>query len=131
MAAVSTVELRDWLIQADIGTYGPNDTVPDAHLLDLTLWIRPERVLIPQDGMAHVYDYDPLIAGIEQLAADGHYETQERLITRMVALCARDEAVEALEVALRKTPVRRGSGSLGVRIHLDGEALQRWRAEQP
>jgi len=27
--------------------------------------------------------------------------------------------------------VRRGSGSLGVRIHLDGEALQRWRAEQP
>ena len=127
MTTWSTVELKDWVIQTDIGTYGPNDTVPDAHLLDLTLWIRPELVLIPHDGMAHVYDYDPLIAGIERLAADGHYETQERLITRIVALCARDEAIEALEVALRKTPVRRGSGSLGVRIHLDGEALQRWR----
>ena len=75
------VELKDLEIRADIGTYGPLDTVPDRHVLDLTLWIQPALVLIPEDGMSHVFDYDPLVVAIDRLAADGHYETQERLLT--------------------------------------------------
>jgi dihydroneopterin aldolase len=118
-----TVELKDLVIQTDIGTYGPGDTVPDAHVLDLTLWISPVLVLIEEDGMQHVFDYDPLIVDIERLAADGHYETQERLMTRIVGACARYPAIEAVEIALRKSPVRRGSGSLGVRAHVDGATL--------
>jgi dihydroneopterin aldolase len=37
LAAISYVELKDLQIAARIGTYGPDDVVPDAHLLDLTL----------------------------------------------------------------------------------------------
>lgn len=123
----STIELRDLRIEADIGTYGPDDTVPDHHWLDLTLEIRPERVLIDTDGMDRVFDYDPLVVEIDRLAADGHYETQERLMTRIVQACAACPDVIGLEIGLRKTPVRQGSGSLGVRLRMDAAALAPWR----
>lgn len=123
----TTIELRDLRIETDIGTYGPDDTVPDHHWLDLTLEIRPERVLIDTDGMDRVFDYDPLVVEIDRLAADGHYETQERLMTRIVQACAACPDVIGLEIGLRKTPVRQGSGSLGVRLRMDAAALAPWR----
>lgn len=121
------VELRDLRLNTDIGTYGPNDVVPDAHTLDLTLWLAPALVLIDQDGMANVFDYDPLVADIDRLAADGHYETQERLVTRIVHACAAYPAIEALDIGLRKSPVRQGSGSLGVRVSVDANTLSALR----
>ena len=121
------VELRDLRLNTHIGTYGPHDVKPDAHLLDLTLWLAPALVLIAQDSMAHVFDYDPLVAEIERLAADGHYETQERLITRIVHACAAYIEIEALDIGLRKSPVRRGSGSLGLRLHVDAHTLNTFR----
>ena len=121
------VELRDLQLNTDIGTYDPSDVVPDAHTLDLTLWLAPALVLIEQDGMANVFDYDPLVADIDRLAADGHYETQERLITRIVHACAAYPAIEALEIGLRKSPVRQGSGSLGVRVSVDEKTLSALR----
>jgi dihydroneopterin aldolase len=121
------VELRDLRLNTNIGTYGPNDVVPDAHTLDLTLWLAPALVLIEQDGMTHVFDYDPLVADIDRLAADGHYETQERLITRIVQACAAYPVIEALDIGLRKSPVRQGSGSLGVRVSVDAKTLSALR----
>jgi dihydroneopterin aldolase len=123
----SQIELKDFHLATRIGTYAPSDTVPDYHALDLTLWIDPALVLIAQDGMAHVFDYDPLVIEIERLAADGLYETQERLMTRIVQACAAYPAIQGLEIALRKFPVRAGSGSLGVRLSVDGAQLLRMR----
>lgn len=130
MTSSSTIELRDLALECRIGTYGPGDTVPDRHLLDLTLWIDPALVLIAHDGMAHVFDYDPLVAEIDRLARDGHYETQERLMTRIAGACAAQAQVQAMELLLRKSPVRNASGSLGVRLRLDGAALASLRATQ-
>jgi dihydroneopterin aldolase len=96
-------------------------------LLDLTLWIDPKLVLIPQDGMGYVFDYDPLIVEIDLIAADGHYDTQERLMTRIVNACAQYQAIHALEISLRKGPVRRGSGSLGVKVLVDQATLNSMR----
>lgn len=121
------IELKDLRLSTRIGTYTGDDTVPHYHALDLTLWISPQWVLIAQDGMAHVFDYDPLISQIEALAADGHYETQERLITRIVAACASHCAIQALDIGLCKFPVRAGSGSLGVRLAVGQEQLQQMR----
>ena len=126
-AHMACIELRDLQLNTNIGTYGPHDVVPDAHVLDLTLWLSPALVLIAQDGMAHVFDYDPLVAEIDHLAADGHYETQERLITRIVHACATYPEIEALEIGLRKSPVRQGSGSLGVRVLVDAPTLNTLR----
>ena len=122
------VELRDLRLNTNIGTYGPHDVVPDAHVLDLTLWLSPGLVLIDHDGMSHVFDYDPLVAEIDRLSADGHYATQERLMTRIVHACAAYSEIEALDVGLRKSPVRQGSGSLGVRLTLDAHTLNTLRA---
>ena len=76
------------MIAVRIGSYGPDDVVPDAHILDLTLTISSHLVMVPRDEMALVFDYDPLIRRIDMLARAQHYETQERLMTCMVEACA-------------------------------------------
>jgi dihydroneopterin aldolase len=127
-ASTAVIELRDLPLDTDIGTYAPGEPVPDAHLLDLTLGIAVEQLLIESDGMEHVFDYDPLIVEIERLAGDGHYETQERLVTRIAVACAAHPAVRRIEIGLRKRPVRRGGGSLGVRLNLDEQATDALRS---
>ena len=123
MPSLSFIELKDLQIAARIGTYGPDDVVPNAHILDLTLTISTHLVMVPRDEMALVFDYDPLIRRIDTLARAQHYETQERLITRIVEACAQYPQIEALDICLRKRPVLSGTGTLGVRLIVDGEAM--------
>jgi dihydroneopterin aldolase len=120
----AVIELRDLQLRTDIGTYGPLDTRPDIHLLDLTLGIGSHRVIIAKDEMANVFDYDPLMAEIDRLAEDGHYETQERLMTRIAQACVAYPDILSIDICLRKAPVRRGSGVLGVRLPLNQAATQ-------
>ena len=104
--------------------------MPTAHILDLTLEIDPSLVLIDHDGMAHVFDYDPLVRTIDQLSRDGHYQTQERLMTRIVEACASYDDIKAVEIKLRKTPVFDGTGHLGVRLSVDEKSLDELRASK-
>ena len=123
MPLQSYVELKKLQIAVRIGTYGPNDVVPDAHLLDLTLTIAPHLVIVPRDEMALVFDYDPLIRHIDTLARASHYETQERLVTCIVEACAEYPQIEALDICVRKRPVLSGTGTLGVRLIVDAEGM--------
>ena len=126
-ASSAVIELRDLQLKTEIGIYGPDDTKPNVHLLDLTLEISVKQVVISQDGMAYVFDYDPLITEIDRLAADGHYETQQRLMTRIASACAAHPSIQRIEICLKKLPVRLGSGSLGVRLTLDESATEALR----
>ena len=123
MTTNACIELKDLKLQTQIGTYGPGAIIPKQHLLDLTLWIDPKLVFISEDIMENVFDYDPLIIEIDRLAGDGHYETQERLMTRIVHACAQYPEIESLQINLRKTPVHAGSGSLGVRLSVNKTSL--------
>lgn len=131
MTCCSTVEIKDLVIATQIGTFGPGEDAPKEHRLDLALSIDPKWVLIDIDDMSQVFDYDPLVSDIDRLARDGHYETQERLITRIVAACAYYPEITALEIALRKGPVLAGSGTLGLRLRIDSEALADLRKTAP
>jgi dihydroneopterin aldolase len=127
MKTNACIDLKDLKLQTQIGTYGPGAIIPKQHLLDLTLWIDPKLVFISEDLMGNVFDYDPLVIEIERLAFDGHYETQERLMTRIVQACAKYHEIESLEISLRKSPVSAGSGSLGVRLSVDKTTLDELR----
>jgi len=127
MNTQAVVELRDLVLKTQIGTYGPQDTEPESHLLDLILGIDTNLVLIAQDDMAHVFDYDPLIQEIDRIAGDGHYETQERLMTRIAQACAVYKEILTVEISLRKTPVRNGNGVLGVRLSLNEISINNLR----
>ena len=129
--SLASIELRDLKLQTQIGTYGPGAIIPKQHLLDLTLWIDAKLVLIYQDVMENVFDYDPLIIEIDRLAGDCHYETQERLITRIIEACARYSEIKAMDIGLRKLPVRSESGSLGVRLSVDSLTLNNFRPPGP
>ena len=126
--SLASIELRDLKLQTEIGTYGPGAIIPKQHLLDLTLWFDANLVLISQDVMENVFDYDPLIIEIDRLAGDCHYETQERLITRIIKACARYSEIKAMDIGLRKLPVRAESGSLGVRVSVDSSTLNNFRS---
>ena len=128
MTTNACIELKDLKLQTQIGTYGPGAIVPKQHLLDLTLWIDSKLVLISEDVMENVFDYDPLVIEINRLASDGHYETQERLITRITQACTAYSQIESLEISLRKLPVSAGSGSLGIRLSIDNATLNRMRS---
>lgn len=128
MSRKASIELRDLKLQTQIGTYKSGDIIPDSHLLDLTLWIDSNLVLISEDKMSKVFDYDPLVLEITRLASDGHYETQERLMSRIIEACARYSQIQSLDISLRKSPVHNNSGSLGVRLSLDQGALLQLRS---
>lgn len=127
MTIKGCIELRDIKITTRIGTYGPEETVPDQNILDLTLWVHADLILIDTDEMQNVFDYDPLLKEIDRLAGDVHYETQEWLLKRIVTACAGYSEINALEVALRKSPVREGTGSLGLRLSISEEVLSSMR----
>jgi len=126
--SLASIELRDLKLQTQIGTYGPGAIIPKQHLLDLTLWIDAKLVLISKDEMENIFDYDPLIIEINRLAEDCHYETQERLITRIIEACAKYSEIKAMDIGLRKLPVSAESGSLGVRLSVDSLTLNNFRS---
>ena len=127
MTRQAKIELRDLHIPASIGTYGPDDVVPDAHVLDLDLTISPDLVTVPSDDMAHVFDYDPLIAQIAAIARSQRFETQEYLMTLIVRACAAYSQIDSIQISLRKFPVLAGTGSLGVYLLLEAEDLAKMR----
>ena len=123
----ANIELTNLVLNIQIGSYTKSDVVPDKHILDILLSINPELVLINDDKMDRVFDYDPLIRAIQRMAAEMHYETQERFITRIVDICAKEEEIMDVEIFLRKSPVCGSSGELGVRLkinELDLKALK-------
>jgi dihydroneopterin aldolase len=125
MTLQAFIELHAIKIDTKIGTYALGVAQPKEHLLSPTLCIDPKLVLIVEDSMQNVFDYDPLLLEIQRLAADTHYETQERLITRIVKACAAYAEIQSLEISLRKQPALNGSGALGVRLCMDRVALDR------
>jgi hypothetical protein len=54
----------------------------------LTLGIGAHQVLISQDEMSQVFDYDPLFEEIDRLAAIIYHDTEERPIERIAQACA-------------------------------------------
>ena len=130
MTRVAEVELRGLKLPITLGTYGPHDVIPDAHVLDLTLSICPDRVQIIADDMSLVFDYDPLIAEINRIAGQQKYETQEFLMTRIIKACAGYAEITSLDIFLKKQPVLNGTGSLGVRLVLGIDELMALRAQE-
>lgn len=127
MTCLATIELKDLRLNTQIGTYASGEVIPEAHILDLTLQISPELVLIKNDGMEFVFDYDPLVAEIDRLAKDQHYDTQERLMTRIAYACASYPQIESIVIGLRKFPIMQNSGSLGVRLTIDKTTFETMR----
>lgn len=127
MKTQASIELFDLELITEIGTFGPGDIEPDVHLLDLILEIDTKKVLISSDEMKYVFDYDPLIKEIDRLAGICKYETQEYLMTGIATACASYSEIKAIEISLRKIPVRNGNGSLGIRLILDEAVTDKLR----
>ncbi|MGC6390969.1 MAG: dihydroneopterin aldolase [Alphaproteobacteria bacterium] len=123
MPSRASITLQQFKIKPDIGVYGADDIVPDYHLLDLTLSLSPRQLLIDEDSMAHVFDYDPLVTKIKELASQQHYMTQEYLLFRIVRCCFDEDDIKGVNAWLRKFPVDT-TGQLGVRIDLCREDFE-------
>ena len=117
MTKHAQIRLNDLTLPCTIGTYEADDIIPDAHVLDMVLYLDKSWVVIDADQMNRVFDYDPLISKILQIAATEKYETQEYLMSLIFQCCFVHAEVHAAELFLRKSPVR-DDGSLGVQVTL-------------
>jgi len=111
-----TIELKDLKLGVEIGSYSKGQVQPLHHLVDLKFEIDERFILIDQDSMDKVFDYDPLITDLEQLSAKKHFNTQEKLLTEIIELCRNySPPLKSVEVYLRKYPVSTAGGTLGLR----------------
>jgi dihydroneopterin aldolase len=117
MTKHAQIRLNDLTLPCTIGTYEADDIIPDAHVLDMVLYLDKSWVVIDADQMNRVFEYDPLIRKILQIAATEKYETQEYLMSLIFQCCFVHAEVHAAELFLRKSPVR-DDGSLGVQVTL-------------
>ena len=117
MTKHAQIRLNDLTLPCSIGTYEADDIIPDAHVLDMVLYLDKSWVVIDADQMNRVFDYDPLISKILQIAATEKYETQEYLMSLIFQCCFAHAEVHAAELFLRKSPVR-DDGSLGGQVTL-------------
>ena len=129
MTQHAQIRLNELTLPCSIGTYGADDIVPDAHVLDMVLYLDKTWVVIDADQMDSVFDYDPLIRKILQTAAADKYETQEYLISLIFQCCFKHIEVHAAELFLRKSPVR-DDGSLGVQVTLTRDEFDDIRSAQ-
>ena len=127
MTKHAQIRLNDLTLPCSIGTYDTDDIIPDAHVLDMVLYLDKSWVVIDADQMDRVFDYDPLIRKILQTAAADKYETQEYLISLIFQCCFEHIEVHAAELFLRKSPVR-DDGSLGVQVTLTRAEFEHMRS---
>ena len=128
MVYQSSVRLRRLSLDCDIGSYGMNEVVPNKHRLDLELFIEKNLILIEEDKMANVFDYDPLIEDITQISLSGKFNTQEKLITLILNECLKYSQIKAVSLFLYKSPVRK-DGELGVNVRVNEQELEKLRAQ--
>ena len=113
MTKHAQIRLNNLTLPCNIGTYETDDVVPNAHVLDMVLYLDKSWVIIDADQMDRVFDYDPLIRKILQIATAEKYETQEYLMSLIFQCCFEHTEVHAAELFLRKSPAC-NDGSLGV-----------------
>jgi dihydroneopterin aldolase len=83
----------------------------------MVLYLDKSWVVINDDQMDRVFDYDPLIRNLLHVAGAQKYETQEYLISLMFQRCFDHCEIHAVDLYLRKSPVR-SDGALGVQVSL-------------
>lgn len=131
MSLISTIEFESLSLQTQIGTFADGQTDPYSHSLDLMIVVDSSLVLIDEDDMQRVFDYDPLLEQIHTLAQERVYETQEMLLTRILACCSAYAAIQGVELCLKKTRQDPGQGAshatIGVRLLVSGQELDALR----
>ena len=126
MAYQSSVKLRGLSLNCDIGSYAMSEVVPNKHRLDMELLVEKNLILIEEDEMAAVFDYDPLVEEIIQISLSGKFNTQEKLITLILKACLKYHQVKAVSLFLYKTPVRE-DGELGITVNISEQELEKLR----
>jgi dihydroneopterin aldolase len=129
MTKHAQIRLNDLTLPCSIGTYDTDDIIPDAHVLDMVLYLDKSWVVIDADQLDRVFDYDPLIRKILQIAAADKYETQEYLMALIFQCCFEYTEIHSAELFLRKAPVH-SDGSLGVQVTLTRGEFEDMRSAQ-
>lgn len=127
MSLVTTIEFEGLPLKTHIGSFGPGVPDPYEHSLDLMIVVDSLLVLIDEDDMERVFDYEPLLAQIDEIAQERQYETQEMLMTRILACCSGYGAIQGVEMCLKKTQPQSGESTIGVRLLVSGEQFEALR----
>lgn len=106
--------LRDFVLMASIGVYESERAREQRIVLniDLDLEDRP----VGRDALDAVLDYDFLRDEVTALVRSGHFNLQESLVERIVALCLAKPGVIAVRVSAAKPDIYPDCAAIGFEL---------------
>jgi len=114
------VFLRDLVLNASIGVYPREHTLPQRVRINVDLGVEDETAqrgqTVGPDELRRVVDYAAIAARIRAIVAEGHVRLVETLAERIAQSCMTDGRVRTARVRVEKLDVFPDAVSAGVEV---------------
>lgn len=116
LADCRRIFLHDFSLDASIGFHDFELAARQRVLVSVDLYVPLADSTSDRDHVSGTVDYDFIRHGILHLARERHYNLQETLVDRIVALCLEPAAVRAVRVRTEKPDVYPDCRTVGVEV---------------
>lgn len=116
LADCRRIFLHDFALDASIGFHDFELAARQRVLVSVDLYVPLADSTSDRDHVSGTVDYDFIRHGIQRLAHERHYNLQETLVDRIVALCLEPSAVRAVRVRTEKPDVYPDCRTVGVEV---------------
>lgn len=116
------VFIRDMLLDARIGVTASEKRVPQRVRVNVDLAVEDDgartlsRERVGRDSLQRVVDYEPIVAVVRRIVAEGHVALAETLAERIAEACLTDRRVVFARVRVEKLEVFADAAAVGVEI---------------
>jgi 7,8-dihydroneopterin aldolase/epimerase/oxygenase len=114
MRETRRIFLRNLSVEASIGIHDHEKAARQRLLINVEVFLRPQRAL--QDDIGEVLDYDFLRQGISSMVAARHYNLQETLCQQIVEFCLANAQVLSARVSTEKPDIYPDCDGVGYEI---------------
>lgn len=116
LADCRRIFLHDFSVHASIGFHAFEREARQRVLINVDLFVAIARSTSPRDDVADVLDYDFLRHRIHEIAQSRHFNLQETLLDRIVALCLAQPGVIAVRASTEKPNVYPDCRTVGIEV---------------
>ena len=116
------VFIRDMLLDARIGVTASEKRASQRVRVNVDLAVEDDgartlsRERVGRDSLQRVVDYEPIVAAVRRIVAEGHVALAETLAERIAEACLTDRRVVFARVRVEKLEVFADAAAVGVEI---------------
>jgi 7,8-dihydroneopterin aldolase/epimerase/oxygenase len=116
LADCRRIFLHGLCVQASIGFHAHERQQAQRLRMNVELFVPIAQSTSQSDAVDDVLDYDFIRMGVLEVAAEQHYNLQETLLDRIVALCLSKAQVRAVKVSTEKPDVYPDCDTVGIEV---------------